>query len=105
VLPSIWDEPFGRVVVETLATGRPMIGCAVGGIAETVHGDLSDMLYPRGDAAALAEWLRKFQHWRRDDPGLADRCVERVQSEHSMSVSATRWEALFNEARGRRAGR
>jgi glycosyltransferase involved in cell wall biosynthesis len=34
VVPSIWPEPFGRVVIEALASGAPVIASKVGGMAD-----------------------------------------------------------------------
>lgn len=34
VVPSTWHEPFGRVVIEALAAGIPVVGAARGGISE-----------------------------------------------------------------------
>jgi glycosyltransferase involved in cell wall biosynthesis len=34
VVPSIWPEPFGRVVIESLAAGTPVIVTDAGGLQE-----------------------------------------------------------------------
>lgn len=34
IVPSIWEEPFGRVVIESYSHGRPVIYSKVGGIPE-----------------------------------------------------------------------
>lgn len=34
VVPSVWPEPFGRVVIEALASGAPVIASRVGGMAD-----------------------------------------------------------------------
>jgi glycosyltransferase involved in cell wall biosynthesis len=39
VVPSIWNEPFGRVVAETFALGRPVITTGRGALAEVVGKD------------------------------------------------------------------
>lgn len=39
IVPSVWDEPFGRVAVEAFALGRPVITTGRGGLAEVVGGD------------------------------------------------------------------
>ena len=34
VAPSVWNEPFGGIVIEAFAQGVPVIGSRIGGIAE-----------------------------------------------------------------------
>jgi glycosyltransferase involved in cell wall biosynthesis len=36
VVPSIWPEPFGRVAVEGMAAGLPVVATPVGGLSEVV---------------------------------------------------------------------
>ena len=36
VVPSTWDEPFGRVAAEALAHGRPVVTTGTGGLSEIV---------------------------------------------------------------------
>jgi glycosyltransferase involved in cell wall biosynthesis len=95
VLPSVWDEPFGRVVVETLATGRPVVASSVGGIPEILDGEFSGMLFPRGDVPALTERLRALRNWRQDDPDLARRCVEHAVRKYGLKTVASEYEQLF----------
>jgi glycosyltransferase involved in cell wall biosynthesis len=57
VLPSI-SEGLGRVVIEAMATGTPVIGSHVGGIPEMVHDGATGFLVPPKDEAALAEKIR-----------------------------------------------
>lgn len=54
VLPSLW-EPFGIVVVEAMATGKPVIGTDIGGIPEIIEHDKNGFLVQPRDARALAE--------------------------------------------------
>jgi glycosyltransferase involved in cell wall biosynthesis len=57
VLPSI-SEGLGRVVLEAMATGTPVIGSHVGGIPDMVQDRVSGFLVSPGDEKALAEKLR-----------------------------------------------
>lgn len=41
IVPSIWYEPFGRVVIEAYKYGLPVIACKIGGINELLTEDVS----------------------------------------------------------------
>ncbi|MFD1702075.1 glycosyltransferase [Methylopila henanensis] len=56
-LPTLWEEPFGRVAVEAGAAGRPVVAYAVGGHAETVVDGVTGRLAPAGDRAAFIDAL------------------------------------------------
>jgi glycosyltransferase involved in cell wall biosynthesis len=77
-VPSMWNEPFGRVVVEALAAGLPVVASRVGGIPEILSGDLSPLLYERGSASELADRLHSLMGWRRDRPELRDLALARA---------------------------
>jgi glycosyltransferase involved in cell wall biosynthesis len=53
--PSRWPEPFGVVVLEALAMGRPVIAARSGGIPETVIDGECGFLVPPGDVDALRD--------------------------------------------------
>ena len=67
VLPSLdadpnWKEQFGRVLVEAMASGVPVIGSDSGAIPGVVGG--AGLIVPEGDCAALTAALRDL----RDSP-------------------------------------
>lgn len=57
VLPSRC-EGMGRVLIEAMAAGIPLIGSDVGGIPHMVRDGENGFLFPRGDAKALEQRLR-----------------------------------------------
>jgi glycosyltransferase involved in cell wall biosynthesis len=85
VVPSVYAEPFGRVVIEALSTGRPVIASSIGGIPEILTGDFARFLVPAGDVAALARKLGELLDWRSRDDGLAEACTEHVRQHFSKS--------------------
>jgi glycosyltransferase involved in cell wall biosynthesis len=57
IVPSVWEEPFGRVAAEALAHGRPVITTGRGGLSEVV--DDSCGWCTGTDAASMADALRQ----------------------------------------------
>lgn len=95
VVPSVWDEPFGRVVIEGMATGRPVVASRVGGIPETLDGEFERFLFPRSDAEALAERLLTLRTWRTDDPDLGRRAIAHVASRYTLAGHANGIESVL----------
>lgn len=58
LVPSIFEEPFGMVMIEALACGTPVIGLDSGAIGEVVHDGATGLLVPKADdEAATADGL------------------------------------------------
>jgi L-malate glycosyltransferase len=57
LVPS-WEEPFGLVVLEGMASGIPVIATAAGGPLEIIRSGVDGILVPPRDAAALADAIR-----------------------------------------------
>lgn len=51
VFPAVWEEPFGRVLIESLAAGTPVVGSDVGAVDEIV-GEAGEVAEPRPRALA-----------------------------------------------------
>jgi glycosyltransferase involved in cell wall biosynthesis len=64
VLPSrttrSWKEQFGRVIVEAMACGVPVVGSDSGNIPALIRETGGGVVYPEGDQAALAAELAKL---------------------------------------------
>jgi glycosyltransferase involved in cell wall biosynthesis len=55
VVPSVWDEPFGRTVIEAYAHGRPVIATRTGALPELVDHHTGWLVPP--ETAALRSAL------------------------------------------------
>lgn len=59
VVPSVWEEPAGLVLVEGALAGVPLVASRVGGIPEIVRDPEEALLVAPGDPGALAAALRR----------------------------------------------
>ena len=97
VLPSL-NEGMGRALIEAMAAGLPVIASRVGGIPAVISHEQTGLLVPAGNAAALAEALRRFldrPEWAKQLGAAASRSVDSRYGSASM-VHAV--ESIFAEA-------
>jgi glycosyltransferase involved in cell wall biosynthesis len=57
VVPSVWPEPFGKVGIEAMGVGRPVVASDVGGIREWLEDGVTGYVVPPADPACLADKL------------------------------------------------
>ena len=60
VLPSVYLEVFGLVILEALSAGRPVIVSKSGGPEEIVRNGIDGFVVERNDSKGLAEAMQKF---------------------------------------------
>lgn len=84
VLPSLWSEPFGRIVIESMACETPVVASRVGGIPEILTGEFAEWLFEAGQAADLAARVTRLAGWRAADPALGRRARAHVASTFSL---------------------
>ena len=105
VVPSLRPEPFGRVVVEAQAMGRPVVVAAHGAAMETVQHGVSGYLFPPGDARALTDTLayvlsldatefRNLGYWARAS------VAERYSTEAMQAATLAVYDELLAERPG-----
>ena len=98
VLPATWQEPFGRVVIEGMATGRPVVATAVGGIPEILTGPFERFLAEPGDVDSLADRLAAALPWRRQEPELGKECRSHVEQHFTLRRTADSVERVLAAA-------
>lgn len=85
---SVFPEPFGRVVVEGMLAGRPVIAAAAGGVPEIVTDGETGILVQPDDSRALGAAITRLI----DDPAAASALAARgrARAEEAFTVEAMR---------------
>jgi glycosyltransferase involved in cell wall biosynthesis len=89
LFPVTWEEPWGLVPLEAMAIGRPVIATGRGGSGEYLRDGENCLLHPPGDAAALADAVRRLAA----DPDLRARLRA-----GGLATAPRHTEAEFNAA-------
>jgi glycosyltransferase involved in cell wall biosynthesis len=82
-------EPFGLVIVEAMALGRPVIATGGGGPSEIIASEAHGLLVPPEDPAALASAIIGLAQDREGRQRLGARARERVRETFSIDVMAS----------------
>src|SRR5262249_7810472 len=94
---STEPEPFGLVIVQAMACGRPVIVTAVGGAGELITPEENALAVPAGDSAELARAIERLAR----EPTLRLRLAKagRAHAERhfSRAVMATRAVDLYRD--------
>jgi colanic acid/amylovoran biosynthesis glycosyltransferase len=94
VLPSR-AEPFGIVVVEALAHGRPVVASAVGGIPEIIEDGQSGILVKPDDPDALAAAVLRVLRDKVLSEALARTGEARARALFGKTAMGSRYERLY----------
>ncbi|MGU8601180.1 glycosyltransferase family 4 protein [Clostridium perfringens] len=62
IVPSMWDEPFGRVVIEANQYGLPVIGSDRGGIKEIIENISTGELFDSNNINNLLDLIKYFSN-------------------------------------------
>lgn len=95
VLPSIYPEPFGRTIIESMACGIPVIASRIGGIPEILTGEFAVGLFQPGDEKELAAKLNEFIDWKENNPQLGERCRKHIISNFKLDLTLDNLEKLL----------
>lgn len=60
LVPSLWPEPFARVVLEGMLSGLVVVATPMGGTSEIIVDDHNGLLFAPGDTAELAQQVSRL---------------------------------------------
>jgi glycosyltransferase involved in cell wall biosynthesis len=85
---SRWEEVFGFVNAEAMASYKPLVGTSVGGIPEIIEDGVSGFLVPRRDPAVMASRILELLRDRalRQRMGDAGRRIVEQKFSHKTNI-------------------
>lgn len=84
VVPSVWYETFGMVVVEAFACGTPVIVSNLGSLPDIVEHGVTGLHFEVGDSDDLADKIQ----WMIDNPGEVRAMGENARKEYLRQYTA-----------------
>jgi glycosyltransferase involved in cell wall biosynthesis len=84
VVPSIWYETFGMVVIEAFACGTPVIASRIGALADIVRDGETGLLFDPGNVADLEAKLC----WAGSHPAEMKRMGRAARAEYEAKYTA-----------------
>jgi glycosyltransferase involved in cell wall biosynthesis len=83
---STRPEPFGQVIIEGMAAGKPVVATNAGGVPEIIEDGVTGYLVPMSDAESMARVINELL----DDPQAAFATSVRGQRHVAMNFSITK---------------
>jgi glycosyltransferase involved in cell wall biosynthesis len=94
---SVAPEPFGRVIVEAMLAGTPVVATHGGGVDEIITDGQDGFLVPPADPAALALAVGRIMQDREVSSKLASAGLESARERFSMEKTVGRIEQLLKD--------
>lgn len=97
VLPSARSEPFGGVVVESMAFGKPVVGTRIGGTVEQIEDGVSGYLIEPNNHIQLASAIEKLLIDPEERKRMGENGLRRYQGLFEFETFYEKVLSLYNE--------
>ena len=102
---SVTGEPFGQVIVEGMAAGKPVVATNGGGVPEIVQDGSTGILVPMGDVQAMADAICEIVANPVRARGMGIMGRQRVENHFTVELTAAKVEAVYREVLRRKGER
>lgn len=88
-------EPFGRVVVEAMMAGRPVVATAAGGVLDIVEDQTTGLLVPIQDPTAMAQAISQLLDDQQRARIMGQRAAARARERFSVNQHVARVQHIY----------
>jgi L-malate glycosyltransferase len=92
---SVRPEPFGRVILEAMLLGKPVVAAAAGGVPELIQDGQTGFLTTPGDAAQMAERVIQLLQNATLRRGVGERARAWAREQFSLPRHVTAMSAIY----------
>jgi glycosyltransferase involved in cell wall biosynthesis len=100
VVPSLWWEPFGLVVIEAMSHSRAVVAAESGALSTLINHGEDGLLFPPGDCHALAEAILSLWNEPARARSMGEHGRNKALQFFSEDVFAERLIACYRKAMG-----
>ncbi len=92
---SIKPEPFGRVIIEGMAIGKPVIATNIGAPQEIIRDGINGYLVPPGDPQAMADRIIELLKNRQNREWIGMEAIKTVKNKYTIEIHSRKIEQIY----------
>jgi glycosyltransferase involved in cell wall biosynthesis len=96
IVPSLWNEPSGRIIIEAYSHGVPVVGSKSGGIPEIIENGKTGFIFNHERKNDLVDTLRICFQQREKLKKMENICVEKSK-QFSPEICADSYLKAYNQ--------
>ena len=97
VCPSLWNEPFGRVILDAYKNGLPVIGNKIGALPELIDHNKTGLLVEANNTEKLRQAM-EYILFNKEILNKYRKNIPKKLSEFSIEVQRLKFEEIYNRA-------
>ncbi|WP_435169804.1 glycosyltransferase family 4 protein [Paenibacillus glycanilyticus] len=90
------NEPFGRVIIEAMAQGTPVIATSGGGVSEIIQHKRNGLLYTTRNILELVQGIQDIQRNEELRRRICENGIERIKNHFSIEQAAAATEQIYS---------
>ena len=96
-MPSVWLEPFGRVIIEAYATGTPVIASRLGAMQELIIERETGLLFEPGNTHDLSTQVQYIVDHPQDLRTWGRKARSLFEEKYTADSAYTELMSIYNE--------